>query len=64
MFNFTANYDVQKIRKEERMEGIKEGIKEIIKKMLWKGKSIEEVAELTEVPKQEIEKIAKELKYS
>lgn len=60
MFNFTANYDVQKVR----AEGIKEGIKEIIKKMLGKGKSIEEVAELTEVSKQEIEKIAKELKYS
>ena len=43
---------------------VAETLKEIIKKMLGKGKSIEEVAELTEVSKQEIEKIAKELKYS
>lgn len=43
-------------------KGIKEGIKELVKKMLLKGRSVEEVSEMTEISEKEIEEIAKELK--
>lgn len=41
-------------------KGIKEGIKELVKRMLAKGRSVEEVSEMTEISKKEIEEIARE----
>lgn len=43
-------------------QGTEKGIKELVKKMLVKGKSIEEVSEMTEISEKEIKEIAKELK--
>ncbi len=48
--------------KEGKKEGLKEGKIEIAKKMLKKGSSVEDVAEMTELSIDEIEKIKKEMK--
>ena len=64
MFNFTANYDVQKVRAEGRKEGIKEGIKEVALNMLENGMTIELVEKMTGLNKEKIEEILKEVKHN
>ena len=49
-------------RKKGLDEGIKEGRTEIAKKMLAMNMKVEEVMEITELTKKEIEKIKKDMK--
>ena len=62
---FRMNWIVEEFRKEGKEEGIKEGIKEgelnskieVAKKLLERGNDIDTIAEITELPKGEIEKL-------
>lgn len=52
----------EEAKRRGREEGIKEGIKEIAIKMLKKGKSIEEIIEITELPRSVIEELSRQKK--
>lgn len=65
MLDLEKSATYRRLKEEGKIEGIKEGIKEgekqgklaVAKKLLKKGISIDEIAEITELPKEEIKKL-------